>query len=214
MPPDLNSSTSSSNENSKIQESFDKLKSFLSQNDRRVKKGEPYTHGSFEPAGNYFIKDDKDVIAFQTLYNNCCAHKLNKKNGKNFSLTFTEKPEKYSPLRFDFDFKASLEYPERQYDYVLVKRIIEIIQSEIKRIVNPLEFKPAVLWCILLEKPLRSEEGKIKDGIHLHFPNCITEMWVSSYLYNQVENRINDDMLWGVYNGVQNMFFNIAVLVV
>lgn len=196
MPPDLNSSSSSSNENSKIQASFDKLKRFLNENDRRVKKGEPFTHGSFEPSGSYFIKDDKDVIAFQTLYNNCCAHKLNKKNGKNFSLTYVEKPDKYSPLRFDFDFKASLEYPERQYDYVLVKRIIEIIQSEIKRIVNPHEFKNNILWCILLEKPLRSEEGKIKDGIHLHFPNCITEMWVSSYLYNQVENRINDDLLW------------------
>lgn len=185
-----------SNENKKIQESFDKLKRFLNENDRRVKKGEPFTHGSMEPSGSYFIKEDKDVVMFQTLYNNCCANKINKKEGKNFSLTFTEKPEKYTPLRFDFDFKASLDHPERQYDYILIKRIIEIIQTEIKRIVNPLEFKKNITWCLLLEKPLRSDEGKIKDGVHLHFPHFITEVWVSSYLYNQVENRINDDMLF------------------
>ena len=113
--------------------------------------------------------------------------------------TLTEKPGVYGPLRVDFDLKASLDVGiKRQYSLEMVKQIISFYQEEIRKSVDEAEFEEKMTWCVLLEKPNpRVEEGKIKDGFHLHFPHFICEGWFQDeYLRCKVNTRMIEGNVW------------------
>jgi hypothetical protein len=145
------------------------LRTFLDKH--RVKQGELFTHttkstGALENgwhSGSYYISK-KDIEPFMILYCNAV------KNG--CTLTITEKPGSYFPLRLDFDMKSNPEDGlKRQYTQDTLRKIVELCQRELKKIIHPNAFSPTMLWCIVLEKKCpRKEEGFIKDGFHLHFP--------------------------------------------
>ena len=156
----------------------------------RVKAGEPFTHTTLSPSGKYFIGEDAQED-FLTLY--CNAIK------KGVRPTVTEKPGAYFPLRVDFDLKASLDTGlKRQYTTDIVRSIVEYYQQEIKKSIPDEEFKEDVLTCIVLEKKSpRVDEGKVKDGFHLHFPRFMCEAWFQDeYLRSKVTEKMIGDKIW------------------
>lgn len=171
-----------------------RLKAFLA--DCKVNKDDIFTHtikqcdeGDWSP-GRYYISEDY-LEEFWTLYCNCASH--------NIPLSILEKPGAYTPLRVDFDFKAPLEVgKKRQYTAHNLKKIVKIYQNEIKSIIPPESFEERYLWCIVLEKPKpRIEDGKIKDGFHLHFPHFICGAWVQDhYLRDRVINKMLEKKVW------------------
>jgi len=159
----------------------------------RVKKEEPCTHGSMEPAGRYYIGEgEKDV--FWKLY---CG-----KVRKGKILTITEIPKRtVMPLRVDFDFKAPLEVgTERQYTEDMVKQLVEWYQEELRNSIDESVFEEEMLTCLVLEKsaPREDEEaGIIKDGFHLHFPHFACEGWFQDdYLRGKLVKKMKDEGVW------------------
>jgi phage/plasmid-associated DNA primase len=156
----------------------------------RIKKGEPFTHTTRQPSGSYYI-DAEDYEQFLKVYCNAVR--------KGGVPTLTEKPGLYGPLRVDFDMKASLDVGlERQYTIGMVRKIIAFYQEEIRNVVADEDFDEKVLWCVLLEKPKpRVEEGKIKDGFHLHFPHFTCKGWTQDgYLRDKVTTRMIEEKVW------------------
>ena len=171
------------------------LKTFLER--AKVNKGDIFTHttkgtgaeGGWS-SGSYYIPKDH-INNFMILYCNAVKAKCH--------LTITEKPGPFCPLRVDFDFKSDYEVGiKRQYTENILKRIVEIYQEEIKKIVHPDAFNENMLWCMVLEKPTpRKEDGIIKDGFHLHFPYFICEEWLQdNYLRERAVKVMIDEKLW------------------
>lgn len=163
----------------------------------RVKKDEPFTHGSMEPAGRYYIGEG-DRATFLKLY---CG-----KVRKGHVLTITETPKRnVMPLRVDFDFKAPLEAgPERQYSEEMVKKIIEWYQEELRQAIDEDVFNEDMLTCLVLEKSAPREDddnGIYKDGFHLHFPHFVCEGWFQDeYLRSRIVAKMKSEGLWSDCN--------------
>lgn len=117
-------------------------------------------------------------------------------------MSFLEKPEAYSGLRIDFDFKYLLSSTEMAkmrraksekkvwphiYTHDQIRMLVSSVQNVIEKC-TPTQVN-SIYSCILLEKttPRLSVDKNnvefVKDGFHLHFPKCIVESWLA-------ENRI------------------------
>jgi len=156
----------------------------------RVKKGEPSTHTTMSPSGNYYIGEDV-IEPFITVYCNAIR--------KGIRPTVTERPGAYGPLRADFDLKASLdEGLKRKYTDHILTSIIKLYQDEIKNSVLPEDYDDKMLTTIVLEKKApRVQEGVIKDGFHLHFPFFICEGWFQDeYLRTKITAKMAENKLW------------------
>nr|QBK86352.1 MAG: D5-like helicase-primase [Marseillevirus LCMAC102] len=176
------------------------LKAFLER--CRIARGEPFTHttkgtsgtSSRWTPGSYFIEDNY-LDNFWTTYCNYIAN-----NQNSCHSTVTERPGPYGPLRVDFDFKSSIDDGhKRKYTKHILKHIVKLYQKELQHIIDPEIFENTMLTCIVLEKPEpRIEEGKLKDGFHLHFPNFICEGWIQDrYLREKVSAKMLEEKVWG-----------------
>lgn len=172
---------------------------FLSE--RKVKKGEPFTHqvkeGRYKewlPACYYISDEDRDE--FWSRYCDLVQ--------EGYSLTLAERPEIYGPLRVDIDFEAPIEIGlNRQYTQNTLSKLVSIFQREIKRIIDPEEFEERMLWCMVLEKesPRRKQEVIVKDGFHLHFPHFICDAWTQDiYLREKVTTSMVQEGIWAGFN--------------
>lgn len=157
----------------------------------RVKKGEPFTHTTKSPAASYYIGED-DIEVFLTVYSNSIC--------KGVRPTVTERPGPVGPLRFDFDLKSSLDDGlTRKYNDHILTSIIGFIQDEIKNAVSAdVPDIESIQTCIVLEKKApRVEEGRIKDGFHLHFPNFPCEGWFQDdYMRNKITEKMVSSKIW------------------
>lgn len=164
------------------------LRAFL--DSHRVKKGEPFTNTTRSPNGVYYIGEDK-YENFITIYCNAVR--------KGLRPTVTEKPGAYGPLRVDFDFRSTLEVGcTRQYTPEILKKIVKMHQDELRNAVPKENFSDELLTCIVLEKKKpRVEEGKVKDGFHLHFPNFSCEGWFQDeYLRARINALMIESKIW------------------
>ena len=170
------------------------LSAFLQE--ARVSRNEPFTHTTKIPSGRYYIGHD-DIEDFWTRY--CNVVRQPKITAR---PTMTERPGQFTPLRVDFDFKSSLDSGlYRFYTDELMEQIVQKYQEEIKAMVEEDEYEDRLVWCILLEKDApRVEEGKVKDGFHLHFPNFICEDWIFEYLRGKVGHWMVEQKLWNMPN--------------
>lgn len=168
------------------------LRTFL--DGHRIKKGEPFTHTTKVPSGSYYIGEDA-YESFITCYCNAIR--------KGARPTVTERPGAYGPLRVDFDLKATLDQGlKRQYTVDMLKKIVGFYQHEIKESIAESEFEEKMLWCVVLEKKApRVEEGKVKDGFHLHFPYFSCEAWFQDeFLRSRITDKMIEEKIWS--NGV------------
>lgn len=170
------------------------LKHFL--NKYSVNKGDVCSHTTKEahsdttswPNLGYYIPD-KEKKNFWIRYCNAV-----KKGGL---FTITERPTSYAPLRIDLDFVSTLDKdsnPTRIYTYEDVKAIVKLHQDAIRQLVNNDRFSDSdkIYDCIVLEKPApRLEDGKVKDGIHIHFPHFLCEPNIQDeVIYNMVNSKL------------------------
>lgn len=163
------------------------LTSFLQKH--KVKKGDPYTHGSMvTPRSSFYIKDDDDMKKFWKLY---CSNQM--KTSDKEIIGITEKPEAAGPLRIDFDFKFSMDVgKKRRYTQKHVEDIIFAYQNIISNVVDPEDMEDELLYCVVLEKTsARVENGVIKDGFHIHFPHFICNQYMQDVF---IRNKIMDKL--------------------
>ena len=153
--------------------------------DREVGKGEPFTHTSkIKPCRRYYIEGD-DLDAFYEIYNQVIH------DGGITGLT--EKPEPVVPLIVDIDFRCTLDDgTKRYYKPKHIKQIVAIYHEIIAEIVK----KPTekMFYCCVLEKTApTSDQGRCKDGFHLHFPYFFTEHWVQKeHIRNEAIRRTQE----------------------
>ncbi len=150
----------------------------------RATSGSTYTHTTKPTSdnhnlwvpGTYYIPADVRG-AFWDVYNQSVAGGV--------ISTLSEKPGAVFPLHVDLDFKYSLDKGthNRIWTSTMLKAIVSLHQEAIQQIVDPDMFDEDMMICIMLQKPQpRSEDGFIKDGLHLHFPFFICDAWTQDQL--------------------------------
>lgn len=143
-----------------------------------------------ETGGRYYIGGKENLSKFYTSL--CKANNLNEVYG------ITEKPfEISSPLRQDFDFRFKLDHGLRRvYTLEHLKRIHEFYCQVITESVA--DVTDEMFICLFSEKSKpRSEDGKVKDGIHLFFPHLYVDGWfIDHYVPERVTHLMKKDKMF------------------
>lgn len=148
----------------------------------KVEKGKPFSNTSLgNPKISIFIPDE-DYEKFLELYSVALT--------KGSSLHYTEKPIDPSPLRVDLDFRFSLDPIEKKIQRIYtIEHINTIIKFYFEIINKYIDVSPNCNIAYIMEKPKPSEyRNKIKDGIHIVFPNII----VSNNIQHFIRKKILD----------------------
>tara|TARA_B100001540_G_C15816831_1_gene648074 strand:+ start:6091 stop:8742 length:2652 start_codon:yes stop_codon:yes gene_type:complete len=164
-----------------------------------IQKGKPYTNTSIgHPKKSLFIPEDK-YSEFIRIYSLAITNGIH--------LYFTEKPLNPSPLRIDLDFRFPL--PISSYDFEVdetpvYKRIytnenIDLILKYYNEIItNYVDIKDDYNLAYVMEKPKPSVcRNKLKDGIHIVYPNIILNFNQQHFIRRKVLD-IADKMFEGL----------------
>lgn len=149
----------------------------------RCKPGEQYTHTSIdEPKGSFKIPDDK-MSEFYEIYNRALM--------QGQFIYMTEKPKDPSPMRLDLDFRFSMQVGENKQ---LVRKYTDQNIETILKTYNELlrdYIQDKTPWkAYIMEKPKPVEHrGKIKDGIHIVWPNIILSHAMQNLLRKHILNQ-------------------------
>ena len=163
------------------------LQTFL--NKFKAEKGKPFTNTSIgTPKVSVFIPAEY-YDEFLKLYSLAFTSGI--------PLYLTEKPIEPSPLRVDLDFRFSPDLNnegvakiKRKYDN---NHIYKIIDNYFKVINTYLEIEDDNNIAYIMEKPNPSEfRNKIKDGIHIIFPNIITNNNIQHLIRNKILDKFSD----------------------
>ena len=123
-------------------------------------------------------------------------------NNKNTICGMAEKPQHIMPVLVDIDLKK-LEYEnseeEQLYNKENVEQIIGIYQSVLKNIIEGCNDEN--LLCVLLEKKpywvKTGENNYMKNGFHLHFPNCfLNRIEQEVHLIPRVKHLLNETKMF------------------
>lgn len=158
---------------------YEGIKKFL--NKYQTKKGNEYTHTSIgNPKISLFVSED-DYESFMEQY---CTMLV---NGN--VLHLTEKPKNPSCFRVDMDFRFAINTPTpsplpRIYTSFDVERIVKRYQELFKEY---LIVEDKQLIAYVMEKPTPIEcKGKIKDGIHIIFPEVIANYNFQHFIRHRI----------------------------
>ena len=163
---------------------MDQFKKFITQ--FRCEKGQPYTHTSiFDPIGSFHISDDK-IDEFYEIYKKALI------GGR--KLYLTEKPQDPSPMRVDLDFRFKLndevkdnEVLQRLYNDNFIEIVLEKYYKLLNEYLDNDTLSKLDKRTYVMEKPSPVEyKGKIKDGIHIIWPNIV----VKNDLQKLIRNRV------------------------
>jgi len=170
------------------------LRSFI--NKYRVEKGKPFTNTSIGAPKVSLNIPDENYEEFINLYS------LALTNG--VQLYFTEKPLNPSPLRVDIDFRFTIPDDksgiyssqtsnsslnnnkrfERLYEEQHIFKIIEAYYNIISKYLNVTDDNTT---AYIMEKPNPVEfRNKLKDGIHIVFPNIIISNNVQHFIRRKI----------------------------
>jgi len=155
----------------------------------KIEKGKEFSNTSLgNPKTSVFIPEE-EYEKFLDLY------ALAMTNG--VELHYTEKPKNISPIRVDMDFRFPID--ENSYDIDNVNKTKKIIRkynsSHIDSIIRAyfevinkiLDIPDEHNIVYVMEKPEPSEyRNKIKDGIHIVFPNILVSNNVQYYIRNKI----------------------------
>jgi P4 family phage/plasmid primase-like protien len=144
-----------------------KLSLFL-KNHPKTEKGHTHIKYAPSPGGSYTIPND-DLDEFYKLV----SHSLFTKNE---NLSFVEKIQDKSRLVIDLDFKYKDKLQERQYNDIILEKIIKNFFYNIETLYE-LSEEQKVCWVMekddICDAPQKGY--KSKDGIHFLFPYIIAE---------------------------------------
>ena len=165
----------------------DELISFI--NKYKVEKGVPYTNTSLGyPKASIAIPDEK-YDEFIDLYS------LSLINGSD--LHYTEKPRNPSCIRIDLDFRFPVDETSWVFDEETNKKYLKrvykqehidhIIDTYFKVINSYIDIPDDCNIAYIMEKPVPSENrNKIKDGVHIVFPNIIVSNNVQHFIRKKI----------------------------
>lgn len=136
-----------------------------------------YTHVSLiYPKGKFYLNRDQEE-EFWDLYLESFST-----NNTEFNFGIAERPLHAMPIIADLDIKIDEDevddYDEHLYTKEQVEFVIKTYQSVIRSVVD--NCRDSNLTCVLLEKPIykvkSGETTYLKNGFHLHFPNCFIDI--------------------------------------
>lgn len=169
----------------------------------KIEKGKPYTNTSIgNPKISLYIADD-EYEEFLNLYSLAIT------NGT--ILHLTEKPIEPSPLRVDLDFRFAMPLNENNETYLqriyTKEHINKIIMNYFKIINIYLDVNDDNNIGYVMEKPYPTEfRNKIKDGLHLVFPNIIidnnTQFFIRKKILDIASDIFNDLYLCNEFEDV------------
>lgn len=171
----------------------DNLITFI--NKHKIEKGKPYTNTCLgNPKASLYIPDE-EYEEFLNLYSLALINGI--------ELHYTEKPKDPSPLRVDID----LRFPLNDMDYIMddngtkkhIKRVYQehhvsnIVDNYFKIINSFINVPKECNVAYVMEKLHPSEcRNKIKDGIHIVFPNIIVSNNVQHFIRKKILDIAND----------------------
>jgi len=158
---------------------YEEIRKFL--NKYQTKKGSDFTHTSIgNPKLSLFVSDG-DYDTFMEQYLTALV------NG--YELHLTEKPKNPSAFRVDMDFRFALGSPKpetipRIYKTSDIEKIVKRYQQLLKEY---LVLDDKQLTAYVMEKHFPVEwKGKIKDGIHIIFPEVITNFNFQHFIRHRI----------------------------
>jgi len=187
------------------------VKDFLMTN--RTLDKENFTHTALGTPpkswpGKYNITEENSNL-FYNLYN---KHVF--ENGE--PLHLTEKHKDVSPILIDLDLRHTNNLTERQYTEEFIVTFLNIYVSIIKHIIPSIDNDKLVAFVLEKDSPNFStnSKGYFKDGIHIIFPNLVTEPRVQ-YLMRYMS--INNDSMLALFKTINVIneaddIFDIAVI--
>lgn len=152
-----------------------------------------HTHVSMiHPRGKYAFSRG-DLEEFWSVY----CNKVKENN--NFVVGIAEKGQSFLPVLADVDIKVrendDTVQGDKIYDDKHLIGVIEVYQSILRKIIEGCTDDN--LLCVLLEKPLyrvnKNGISYVKNGFHLHFPNCfLSKVDQEVHLIPRVQDAIRD----------------------
>ena len=158
-----------------------KLSSFLEKN--RKDKNKTYTHTIYSDTtnikGSYTIDNDK-LEEFYTLVHKSIFKKKDK-------FTLVEKIQQICPFIVDLDLKFKEDLKERQYNDIILNKIINDTFSKMDDVYT-MSNDQKVCWIMEKDKikAIEGKDYKSKDGIHLLFPYIIADKKAHRILRNHM----------------------------
>ena len=160
-----------------------KIKLYKFMNECRT--GDTFTHLSYHKdfSGKFNIPEDK-IIDFTGLYIKCIEYKVD--------LSILEKPKDYSPLVIDVDLKKATDNNDRIYDDNDIDYIINCYTDAIEEhLIIP--DKDKMFVAVFEKQNVKVCNDYIKDGIHIVFPDIITDIATKHSIRLHAVNRMMQD---------------------
>ena len=165
----------------------------------RIKgSGSSHTHVGWHPTLGKFSVPDNELDNFFNVYSSAVEKKE--------TLGLTEVHEKLSPLLIDIDIKVSIdEGYVRKYTNEDIKYIIRLYNEQIRNFFDVSTFK-----AYIFEKPQPTKSsGKMKDGIHIVYPDIVSEPDIQYKIRENVVNFVKQNELfkhWDATNTMDDIF--------
>lgn len=172
------------------------LNAFL--NRYKVSKGEDFTHTSLlDPKGSFYVPPEH-LDTFWDIYS--------KEVLKRTPLYITEKPNGYSPVLIDLDFRQkTFERAYTQEDIITFLKAYVECAKEFFCDVEKARF-------YVMEKPSpREVKGIVKDGVHILCPDIVSRSIVQVMLRRRLLGKI-DEIFAGKYVNKSADIFDEAVI--
>jgi len=145
--------------------------------------GKPITHTGMPPYPGKWSIPEKKLNKFYKLISECYAKGA-------LQIPIVEKMGQYFPFVIDIDLKYKKQITERQYNSDNIEALLEYLWSKLDGCIENAKDKNTVF---LMEKvkpyPCKKGEFKMKDGIHLGFPDIIIEKSVYKQLISVIQEE-------------------------
>jgi P4 family phage/plasmid primase-like protien len=133
--------------------------------------------------GKYSIDTPEKEAKFFQLYYNHIKH--------GYQMSITEVHKECSPMKFDLDFRFPVpdngEAPKRKYTLGDLKKFLGIFWNVFDSFFETAELGESRYHAYIQEKPCpRIDKNLVKDGVHIMFPNIVTDPRIMYVIRNNI----------------------------
>ena len=158
--------------------------------------------------GKYNITDENSNL-FYNLYQKYMFEECG-------TLHITERHKDVSPILIDLDLRHNNSFTERQYNEEFIIKFLNIYISIIKHVIPSVDNDKLLAFVLEKDSPnfKTSSKGYFKDGIHIIFPNVVTEPRVQYLMRYMAITNVNILELFKSINVIndEDDIFDIAVI--